>query len=288
VVLEGFILGLFAAFTFGIADFIAAIVARRLGLIRLLVVTHVAAVLMAAPYLVFMADLHGIPLAYWPVFGAVSLLILATLVSYYKGVQVGPVALVSPTVSAHIVIVILLSVIFLGEQMGPIQTTGVAVAMGGVMLASFTIDRSHQGNKRPSKGLLFAVGAAVGAGFFVFTLGILSREVGWFLAIYVVRLISLGFVLAAQKAIRTQPWKEVPVKLMLAAALVGILQMVGLAAYTIGAQVGMISVVATTFSVYPIIPMVGGLFILREKLASRQAVGMASVLTGLLVLGMAS
>ncbi|MDP6228655.1 MAG: hypothetical protein QF714_13275 [Dehalococcoidia bacterium] len=135
---------------------------------------------------------------------------------------------------------------------------------------------------------MFALAAAVGAGFFVFTLGILSREVGWFLAIYVVRLIGLGIVLAAQRAVRSQPWKEVPIKLILAAALVGALQIVGLAAYTIGAQIGMISVVATTFSVYPIIPMVGGLVLLREKLASRQAVGLASVLTGLLVLGMAS
>jgi drug/metabolite transporter (DMT)-like permease len=288
VVVEGFILGLFAAFTFGIADFIATIVARRMGLIRLLVVTHVAAVALATPYLVFMADLHGIPLAYWPLFGAVSLLILATLVSFYKALQAGPVALVSPTVSAHIVIVILLSVLFLGEQVGPLQITGVAAAMGGVMLASFTIDRSQRGTNRPNKTLMYALATTAGAGFFVFTLGILSREVGWFLAIYVVRVISLGIVLAAQKTVRSQPWKEIPVKLILAAALVGSLQIVGLAAYTIGAQVGMISVVATTFSVYPMIPMVGGLVLLREKLASRQAVGLASVLTGLLVLGMAS
>jgi drug/metabolite transporter (DMT)-like permease len=288
VVAEGFILGLFAAFTFGIADFIATIVARRLGLIRLLVVTHVAAVVLATPYLVFRADLHGIPLAYWPVFGAVSLLVLGTLVSFYKALQTGPVALVSPTVSAHIVIVILLSVLVLGEQIGIFQIVGVAAAVGGVMLASFTLDRSHRGTNRPNKALMFALAAAVGAGFFVFTLGILSREVGWFLAIYVVRLIGLGIVLAAQRAVRSQPWKEVPIKLILAAALVGALQIVGLAAYTIGAQIGMISVVATTFSVYPIIPMVGGLVLLREKLASRQAVGLASVLTGLLVLGMAS
>jgi len=172
--------------------------------------------------------------------------------------------------------------------MGPVQITGVAVAMAGVMLASFTIDRSRQGDNRPNKGLLFALGAAVGAGFLVFALGILSREVGWFLAVYVVRLISLGLVLAAQKAIRSQPWKEIPIKLILAAALVGTLQIVGLGAYTMGAEIGSISVVATTFSVYPIIPMVGGLVLLREKLASKQAVGLASVLTGLLLLGMAS
>jgi drug/metabolite transporter (DMT)-like permease len=210
------------------------------------------------------------------------------LISFYKGIQVGPVALVSPIVSAHIVIVIPLSVVFLGERMGPIQITGVTVAMAGVMLASFTVDRSRQDNQRPNKGLLFALGAAVGAGFFVFTLGILSREVGWFLAIYVVRLISLGFVLAAQKTVRSQPWKEIPIKLIMAAALVGTLQIVGLAAYTMGAEVGSISIVATTFSIYPIIPMVGGLVILRERLVSRQAVGLASVLTGLLVLGAAS
>jgi hypothetical protein len=52
VVLESFSLGFAAAVILGIADLIAAVVSRKMGLTRLLLWTHLAAVLVATPYLV--------------------------------------------------------------------------------------------------------------------------------------------------------------------------------------------------------------------------------------------
>ena len=288
MVLEGFVLGLVAALTFGVADFVAAIVARKIGITRLLVVTHVAGVGIATPYLLFGANLHGIPFLFLPAFAVVSLLLIATLVSYYKGLQLGPVALVSPIVSAHLVVVILLSVLVLGERMGSVQIIGMAAAVGGVIIASMALDRSHPDKHQSSKGLWFALAATLGGGFFVFALGALSREVGWFFAIYVVRLITLFILLGAQRAMPNLAWRTVSTKYILVAALVGILQFGGLAAYAMGTQVGPISIVAAAFSVYPIVPMVGGLIVFRERLASRQAFGLATVLAGLMVLAMNS
>lgn len=285
MVLEGFVLGLVAAFTFGFADFIAAVAARKMGITRLLLITHIASVGVATPYLVFAADLDGVSLAFLPVFAAVSVLLIAILVSFYKGLQLAPVALVSPVVSAHVVLVILLSVLFMGEQIGPVQIMGMAAAVGGVMLASMTLAGGHPGNRQTMKGLRFAIAATVGGGFWVFAMGALSKEVGWFSTIYLVRVITLILLLAAQTGMRNVEWRTLSVKQALPAVLVGILQICGLAAYTIGAQVGAISITAAAFSVYPIIPIIGGLVVFRERIASRQALGLASVLAGLLVLG---
>ena len=156
------------------------------------------------------------------------------------------------------------------------------------MLASMALDKSQLGNQQSGKGVWFAIIATLSAGFLVFALGALSKEVGWFLAIYMARLITLCLVVAAQKSIHTWAWQGLPIIHIAAAALVGILQFGGLAAYTMGAQVGPISIAVAAFSVYPIIPMVGGLIYFRERLASRQVLGLASVLAGLLVLSVSA
>ena len=283
--LEGFVLGLVAALVFGIADFMGAVAARKIGITRLLLITHISGVAVATPYLLFASDLGGVPLVFLPVFAAVSVLLIATLGSYYRGLQLAPVALVSPIVSAHLVLVIPLSVLFMGDQIRTVQVMGMAAAVGGVILASMTLAGTHPGSYQSAKGLRFAIAATVGAGFFVFALGALSRELGWFYAIYMVRLITLLILLAAQTGMRNVGWRTLSVQQVTLAALVGILHIGGLAAFTIGAQVGAISITAAAFSVYPIIPIIGGLVIFRERIAPRQAFGLASVLAGLLILG---
>ena len=70
--------------------------------------------------------------------------------------------------------------------------------------------------------------------------------------------------------------------------LVGVLQFTALAAYAMGAQIGPVSVAAASFSVYPVIPVVGGLILFKERLAPRQTVGIASALGGLAILGLAA
>ena len=226
-----------------------------------------------------------VPLAYWLAFGGLSLLILATLASYYKGLQLGPVALVSPMVSVHVVVVVLLVAVFMHERLGLVQMVGISAAVAGVMLVSVTSGRTHAG---VGKGVWFGLATMVGAGLFVFAFGGLSREFGWFLPLYMVRLGSLIFLLPLQMSTHSWPWQRLSAKLVLVAALVGALNLGGLALFASGAEVGQLSIVAATFAIYPIIPVVGGLVIFHEKLANRQATGLAFALGGLVVLGIAS
>jgi drug/metabolite transporter (DMT)-like permease len=288
VVLESFSLGFAAAVILGIADLIAAVVSRKMGLTRLLLWTHLAAVLVATPYLVLGADLHAVSLKYVALFGGLSVVVLINLVAFYKGLQIGPVALVSPIVSGHLVIVILLSAIVLGERLESVQMLGIGAAAVGIVVASMTVQDNNVGSLGLSKGVGYALITMFGAGIFVFALGALSREFGWFLPIYLVRVGSLILVLPAQLVVKNGPWWSPSPKLVLVAAMIGVLQFSGLAVYSLGAQIGSVSLVASTFSVYPLIPMLGGVLIFHEQLITRQTAGMATVLGGLMVLGLAS
>ncbi len=245
-----------------------------------LVWSRIGALAVATPYLLLIADLPSVPLAYWPVLGALSVLILVAISSFYKAIQTSLLALISPIISAHLVVVILLAVVFMGERLGAVQVLGISIAFVGVVLASMTTGDSRAGSADIRKGVVLGMAAMLAAGLFVFGIGNLSKELGWFLPIYLVRLGAFGILLPSHLVTRHNSWHGNSTRYVLIAALVGILQFTGLAAYAMGSQIGPVSIVAASFSVYPVIPVVGGFVLFNEKLASRQAVGIASALGG--------
>ena len=289
MILQSFLLGLGAATTFGVADFVAVAVARRIGTMSILVWSHIGGLLVSTPYLLLKADIHTIPVAYWPFFGILAVLILVALTSFYKAVQTSPISLVSPIVSAHLVVVILLSVTFMGERTGTVQLVGISLTLAGVVLASMTVSSPHASRPNLSKGIVLSITAMLGGGLFIFGIGNLSNELGWFLPIYIVRLCTFTVLLPTNLMMQGLSWRGLlPSSHVLTAILVGVLQFTGLAAYAMGAQIGPVSVAAASFSVYPVIPVVGGLILFKERLAPRQTVGIASALGGLAILGLAT
>ena len=62
----------------------------------------------------------------------------------------------------------------------------------------------------------------------------------------------------------------------------------GVAFFARGDQVGLISITAASSSAYPIIPLIGGLVLLHERLARWQAAGVVLILVGLVLLGAGS
>lgn len=288
MVFESFSLGLMAAVVFGVADLIAVVAARRLGIIRLMLWSHVGAVVTATPYLALGGGLHAISLTQFAILGGLMVLILGALVTFYKGLQAGPVALVSPIVSAHLIPVIILSVLFLGEDLGLVQVLGIAISATGLVLASMagaspSLDRTHLG-----KGVSYPLLSMAASGLFVFGIGAMSQEIGWFLPIYLIRVGSLAILIPVQRVTRSMPLWSPSLAIVLVAAMVGILQFIGMAAYAMGAQFGSVSLTTAGFTIYPIIPIIGGFIFLQERLVPRQAFGLASILMGLVVLRMAT
>ena len=83
--------------------------------------------------------MHSIPPDSFAILGGLSVLCLGMLVTFYKGLEVGPVALIIPIISAHFILVIFLSALFLGEDIGSGQVLGMAMVTTGIVLASMTV-----------------------------------------------------------------------------------------------------------------------------------------------------
>jgi drug/metabolite transporter (DMT)-like permease len=63
--------------------------------------------------------------------------------------------------------------------------------------------------------------------------------------------------------------------------------MIGVGGY-LARQVGLVAVTAAVSSAYPVIPLVGGLLIFRERLLPQQVGGAILILAGLVLLGLGS
>ena len=72
--------------------------------------------------------------------------------------------------------------------------------------------------------------------------------------------------------------------LALLVTIAAVLETVGFFVYYRGTEVGIIAIVTAAMTVYPLVSIMGGLLIFRERLARNQMIGVAIVLGGLLLL----
>ena len=286
MVLQSVIFGLLSALGLGFSDLVGAAVTRRLGVLRIALGVHLSSVAMTTIYLVAAASLDVISFRHWGALVGLSVMGFALYLGFYRALQLGPVAIVSPIVSTNAVVVVLLAMVFLGERLSAGQAVGVAATIAGVVLASVDLSGVRSGDSLIGRGVLIALAATLGIGLWSYSIGVLSKDLGWFLPIYVNRLLTLAILAPVSVARRAWPWQRLTKTVGVGLALVAILETGSLFAFARGAEVGVISILAAASTTYPIVPILGGVLFFRERLAMSQWVGLAIVLVGLLVLGL--
>lgn len=288
VVLQSLLLGVLAALGWGVADFVAAVVSKRLGILRTIVGVHLVSIPVAAVYFFAVSDISIVSLTHWAVLLLISAVSFIVYIVFYKALQVGPVAVVSPIVSAYAVVVIVLAFIFTGERLSVMQGVAVSASVGGIVLASMRLRSGMRLREVVGLGALLGFVAMVGIGVWQFGVGILSRDIGWFLPIFLGRVITFGMFVPLVAVRREWPWKRLSAPLLVGVVVVGITETGGLFAFARGAEIGVISIVAAASITYPIIPILGGLIVFKEELGFTQYIGLAVALAALLVLALSS
>ena len=114
MIIESVLFGLASAIGLGISDVTAAVVVRRLGVLRSTVAFQFITVSAYSFYLFTGTDIGLISVGDWALLAGMSLLVLGFYLSFYKALQIGPVSIVGPILAAHAVIIVLMSVVLLG------------------------------------------------------------------------------------------------------------------------------------------------------------------------------
>ena len=288
MVLKSVLFGLLAGSGWGVADFAAAVVSRKVGVLSTVFGLHFVAVVVASLYLPFVQGMGDISLDRWGLLVGLGLLGLIIYLGWYRALQLGPIALIAPIHTGYAVVTVLLAVIFLGERLSGGQTLGTVAAICGIVFASVNSRGLRSSEGLISMGVLLGIGSTVGFGLFEFSIGVLSRELGWFLIIYLNRLLTLAYLTPAVVSRRERPWQHLTLPLAAAVVLMGISETGALMAFSRGSEVGVLSIVSAASTWYPAVPIIGGIFIFQERLAPSQWAGLAVAISGLLILALSA
>jgi uncharacterized membrane protein len=286
------IYGLLAAVGWGLADYSGAIAGRRIGSVPAVVLGQVlSAAFMTALVVATSGDVGTV--APWLELVAANGIVTATAyATHYRALQLGPVAVVSPIGGTYALPAIVLAVVVLGERPSGLALVGAVVTVTGVVLTSTNLRALRAGLRGHAPGLWWAIVSALGFGVAAFLLGVAARELGWVVGLWASRsaqvLAYVPLVLVRRRefvALRGRPEVGAGIAVALAA---GAADVLGVTTYSIGSELGFISIVVAASAVFPAIAVGLSIVFLRERLVPNQWLGVALVLSGLVLLGLGS
>jgi drug/metabolite transporter (DMT)-like permease len=268
-------LGLAASLSWGIADFLGGIQSRRMPVVAVVLGSQLAGLVLIG--VIVAARGEALPGGDFLLFAALSSVGgIVGLTAFYKALSIGAMGVVAPLSSTAAVIPVAVG-IATGERPSVLQGIGVAVAIGGVILAAREASDEAQHSRAVSAGVGLALISAVGFGCFFLAIDRASDDdVIW--AVCVNRTVSVTLLGLALLATRTKV--RVKAADMRILAIVGMLDISANALFAVAATKGLVSVVAVLSSLYPVMTVILARVVLKERLHAVQRFGAFAALAG--------
>ncbi len=282
MVLHSVLFGLAFAAGIGVADVISASLTRSLGVLRTVFLLQFVGVAGMTVFALATGSLEGLDASVFALMAGMTVLVMFFYLGFFKALQLGPIALVGPIVAAHSAVVVVLAVLFLGERISQSQFAAIGVTVAGVVMASIDVNALRSGRSLIGLGAVLAIVVCIAAGFWQFAIAALSREIGWFAPVFLTRLCMVGILMPVVALRREWPWSGLNRRIVAAVVSVAALETLGLLAFTRGSEIGIVSIVAAASTAYPVIPIIGGIVLFKERLAPIQFAGLFIVSLGLL------
>jgi drug/metabolite transporter (DMT)-like permease len=282
---NGFVLGTLSAIAWGSTDLFVTYVSRRIGFFRTLLLSQFLGVCMLVVIAIAIGDLPGASIGQLLALLAVAPMGVVAYGGFYRALELGPIAIVSPIVSANGVVVVLLALFVLSESLSAVQSVGCVLVLGSIILAALepraVIEEAGAGS-----GVRLAIVASLAFGGYLFGMAVLSDELGWLVPILVTRAVTVAVLATVEIARRTPRGGPPDGRALLACLAAGLLDASGYLAFNRGAEIGEVALTGAAASAYPVIPIIWGLLALRERVAWHQLVGVAGVIAGMVVLSL--
>jgi len=201
------------------------------------------------------------------------------LAALYRGLAGGRMGIVAPVTGVLAAAVPVAVGISIHGLPGPLRLLGFGLGIGAVMLVSAADDGATG-----RRGIGLSLGAGGALGLYNVAISRVS-PVGVFGVLACSRLTAAAVVLLLSRAGR-QPTRLAPAVLP-AAAVVGLLEMAGNAAFIVAAQIGRLDVAGLLSSLYPVTTVVLAVLVLGERVTRAHAAGIvaAGAAVALIALG---
>src|SRR5262249_36447041 len=213
---------------------------------------------------------------------------VAGYLAFYKGLALGPVAVVSPIAAGDGAVVALIGVLVLGEVLAVGHFLAMGLLVLGVVLAATDLRELKKGLAVPSKGPLYGLVTMFGFGIAIAGITYMAERCQSFLLPVLVLRACILIQIAFAAGVRREWYLPgAGLGVILAAILIGVLDTASLLALAQGMVVeqdARMSLLGPLYGTYPVVTLLLSLVFLREKVVANQWVGIVLVLLGTLLM----
>jgi drug/metabolite transporter (DMT)-like permease len=272
--------GLVSALAWGIADFGGGLASRRATLFGVVLVSQVAGLVVAIGLAILSSEPWPAPadVAWSALSGVIG---TAGVLALYGGLAVGRMGVVAPVAGVLGASVPVIAGIVLEGLPQPIVLAGIGLAIVAVVLVS----RVAGGVGAGRSGIELGIIAGLCIGLFNVTISRVDESIV-FGPVSIVRIVAIVLV-AAVILVARRPG-HVPARLLPAVAVIGVLDMTGVAAFLFAEGTGPLAVASILSSLYPVTTVLLAAIVLRERVTRHHAVGIAAAAVAILLIGAGS
>ena len=258
------------------ADFLGGLMARRMAVLVVVVVSQSAGLAVIATA-VAIAGESPPDAAFVPYAAAAGLAGVSGLVAFYRALAVGKMSVIAPISSMAVLVPVVVGVAT-GDRPSGVQIVGAALGVAGIALASReSADQAHV-DRRVAAGVGLALLSGIGFGsFFVAMDAAADYDPLW--ANLVNRGTSLSLAILAL-AIFRPGFKGLRGRGLPTLVALGVLEMSANVAFAFAATKGLLSLTSVLSSLYPVVVVFLSWLVLSERLQRTQKMGVAAALAG--------
>ncbi len=269
----GIALGVLSSISWGIADFLGGLQSRRISALSVLLVSQPVGLVLAlvAALAVGEGELTSTQAAIAAASGVAGIVALA---SFYRAMALGSISVVA-TIGALGVLVAVVGGLVQGEEPGAVQLAGVCLGIVGVLLVAREPDPEWRSASRAAIGL--AGIAALGFGLFFLGMDTAAEDDPVTASVFV-RVGGVGSLLLAATALR--PSMRIPRRMLPVLVVIGFFDIGANMLFALATNEGLLSLVSVAGSLYSAVTILLARFVLGERLARPQQVGVMLALSG--------
>jgi transporter family protein len=283
-----FFLAALSVLFWGLAMTLAKISTPKLGVAR---VAYLISPIEGAMYFAGYISSRGtvaVSLEYGAI-GLVSAFVgMIAYICFYESMVDGQVAVLGTISAAYPALTVIGALVFLSETLTTSQALGLAAVIFGVLALSY--ERPNPQHAIPKRSLFFALLAFLLWGFWSLTAKIAVSNIGPgnVFGCYVISSLTIPLVYVMLR--RPRPLtNEKPSRTLWAAGAGGVaLNVAGTLIFAFALSMGQASLVVPISSAYPLVTIAIAILLLGEKLNRLQTIALASVLIGLITIGITS
>lgn len=302
----GIIAALVAMFCWGIADFLQAMVIKKIGSLKTMFFSSLLGIL---PTFVFFFYFFEIGKIHIDTFSFL-LLFFAGLVdvtgvyNFMKSFELGDISVVTPISASYSLITVILAFLFLGESLSFLKIISIIIIISGIVLVSTDIKKLKTLNT--AKGVKESLIALVVWGFYFFMMGVVSKRlIAYNISAFgstlfdakvsvAINLFFFTSLINGLLMILFSGLKDInrnisilKTKNVLLFIIINfILYTIAWVAVNYGIAQDLVSIVTPVSSLYPALTVILAWIFLKEKLVLNQKIGIATTLVGIFLISL--